>query len=142
MRLRIFKNNPEELLEKGLKIVASSNDSKYIHRVVMVNLMLSGKLSSLALSKLSGISQRTLNQWVTIADEQGFERLKAVKQTGKPSKLNDNQLEEIKDAISKDPEKSGFKVWDGPSLSAYIKAKYSIRLGVRQCQRLFHKLGF
>ena len=75
MRVRAFKNNPDELLEKGIEIVESSNESKYIHRVVMVNLMLSGKLSSLALSKLSGISQRTLNQWLTIADEQVFEGL-------------------------------------------------------------------
>ena len=59
MSVRAFKNNPDELLEKGIEIVESSNESKYIHRVVMVNLTLSGKLSSLALGKLSGISQRT-----------------------------------------------------------------------------------
>lgn len=142
MRPHVFKNKPEELLEEGLKIVESSSDSKFIHRVVMVNLMLSGKLNSLSLSKLSGISQRTLNHWITVADEEGFDRLKAIKQSGKPPRLNNDQLEEIKDALSQDPEKSGYRVWDGPSLSQFIKSKYAIELGVRQCQRLFHKLGF
>ena len=30
----------------------------------------------------------------------------------------------------------------GPTLSAYIKETYDINLGVRQCQRLFHELGY
>ena len=33
-------------------------------------------------------------------------------------------------------------MWDGPNLYDYIKKKYDINLSVRQCQRLFHKLGF
>ena len=36
----------------------------------------------------------------------------------------------------------GFKVWDGPSLSAHIKKQYAIDIGVRQCQRLFRNLGY
>jgi transposase len=33
-------------------------------------------------------------------------------------------------------------IWDGTTLSAYIKKKYEIDLGVRQSQRLFRLLGF
>jgi len=33
-------------------------------------------------------------------------------------------------------------LWDGKTLSAFISKEYTIQLGVRQCQRLFHKLGF
>ena len=47
------------------------------------------------------------------------------------------------DAIDMDdPEKYGYHVWDGPTLSAYIKSKYDIDLGVRSCQKLLHKMGF
>ena len=35
-----------------------------------------------------------------------------------------------------------YTVWDGPALSDYIQKTYGINLGVRQCQRLFHELGF
>lgn len=41
-----------------------------------------------------------------------------------------------------DPKKYSQNVWDGPSLSAYIEDTYKIKLSVRQCQRLFHTLGF
>lgn len=40
------------------------------------------------------------------------------------------------------PDNHGFKVWDGPSLSKYIKDTFDIDLGVRACQKLLHKMGF
>jgi len=90
MRNHTFKNDPKDLLDKGQSIVNSSSESKFMHRVVMVNLMLSGGLSSRQLSKLCGIPQRTLNQWLCKVDEQGFEALRAIKQEGRPSKLQDS----------------------------------------------------
>jgi transposase len=33
-------------------------------------------------------------------------------------------------------------LWDGKTLSLFIKNQYSVVLGVRQCQRLFRQLGF
>ena len=39
-------------------------------------------------------------------------------------------------------EEQGYYKWDGLTLSDYIKEKYNIDLKVRQCQRLFHELGF
>ena len=142
MRVRTFKHSREELLEEGIKIVSSSSDSKYINRVTMVNLLLKGKFTAGSLSELSGILERTLCDWVKTADEEGFERLRAVKQTGRPSKLTEEQKTEIKDTISDTPEKHGYRVWDGPSLSDFISAKYGVAYGVRQCQRLFCVLGF
>lgn len=142
MRTHIFKNDPKDLLERGKQIVSSSNDAKYIHRVTLVNLLLAGGMSAAELGRLSGVSERTLRTWVTTADEAGFEKLKAVKQEGRPSKLNESQTAEIKDALQKDPLEFGYKVWDGPTLSTFIKDKYDIELGIRQCQRLFHNLGF
>lgn len=142
MRLHAFKNNPEKLLQEGLELISSSSDYKFVHRVVMVNLMLSGKMSSLQLSKFSGIPQRTLNQWLCTVDEFGFERLKAVKQEGRPRRLSEQQMVEIKDAVSNDPEIEGFRVWDGPSLSEFIRKKFDLELGVRQCQRILRELGF
>ena len=142
MRTRTFINDPETLLKQGQKIVSSSNDSKYIYRVTLVNLLLAGKMTSSELSTLSGVPERTLRTWVKTADEDGFEQLRAVKQEGRPRRLNANQTAEIKDTLNRDPSDYGYKVWDGPSLSSYIKGTYDIDLGVRQCQRLFHELGF
>ncbi len=65
-----------------------------------------------------------------------------VKPKGRPATFSDTQLEKIKQAVSDDPENYGYHVWDGPTLSDYIKATYNIEYGTRACQKLFHRLGF
>ena len=108
----------------------------------MVNLVLSG-LTPSYLSTYCGNSKSTITRWVKIADEQGFEALKVKKQTGRKPKLTGDQKEQIRAILEEDdPKKYGHNVWDGPSLSAYIEKTYTVKLSVRQCQRLFHSLGF
>ena len=142
MPARKYKTNPSDLLAEGLLIVNSTDDAKYQHKVEMVNLVLSG-LTPSYLSTYCGDSKNTITLWVKVADEQGFEALRAKKQSGRPSKLTSNQIAEIRSVLKEDnPKKYGHNVWDGPSLAAYIKATYSVTLCVRQCQRLFHNLGF
>src|SRR6516162_11010121 len=50
----------------------------------------------------------------------------------------------INAALRRMPRESGLggNVWDGKTLAAWIKRQYGIVLGVRQCQRLFRRLGF
>lgn len=142
MNTRTFKHDPDELLMEGKKIINSSSDAKYVFRVAMVNFMLARTATAEELSNLSGIPRRTLTSWVQKVDENGFESLKAIKQPGRSSRLSDEQMAIIKDAIESDPEDSGYRVWDGTTLSDYIREQFNIDLGVRQCQRLFHTLGF
>ena len=142
MNTRAFIHDPEELLKEGTSIINSSNDAKYVLRVALVNFMLAKTASAEELSSLSGIPRRTLTSWVQKVDEYGFESLRAIKQTGRPSRLTEEQMAEIKVAIESDPEDSGYRVWDGTTLSDYIHDRYGIELGTRQCQRLFHTLGF
>ncbi len=141
MKVRHFIHSPEELLKQGQEIVKQGSDAKYIHRVSMVNLKLGG-MRSKDLSECCGDSIRTINTWVKKVDEEGWESLMTVKQTGRPATLTGTQLEEIKQALSNDPENYGYHVWDGPTLSDYIKATYNKEYGIRACQKLFHRLGF
>ena len=142
MPARKYKTNPAQLLVEGPQIVHSTSDAKYRHKVEMVNLVLSG-LTPSYLSTYCGNSKRTITLWVKIADEQGFEALKTKKRPGRPAKLTKEQKTEIGAILEEDdPKKYGQNVWDGPSLSAYIEKIYAVKLGVRQCQRLLHSLGF
>lgn len=138
---RKFKHPKGELLEEGKRIVSSTRDSKFVFRVAMVNLMLSGMKAS-ELSEVCGVDQRTLSGWVAKADDQGFESLKAVKQPGRPPRLSDEQKEEIKFVLQEDPEKYEYCNWDGNTLSDYIDKHYEIKYGPRACQKLMHELGF
>lgn len=142
MPARKYKTNPAQLLAEGQQIVHSTSDAKYRHKVEMVNLVLSG-LTPSYLSTYCGNSKRAITLWVKIADEQGFEALKTKKIPGRPPKLTKGQKMEIRAILEEDdPKKYGQNVWDGPSLSAYIEKIYAVKLGVRQCQRLLHSLGF
>ena len=139
--IRKFKHPKEELLAEGKKIIATDCDSKFLFRVTMVNLILSGIKPS-ELSNYCGVDERTLSGWVAKADNDGFESLRAVKQTGRPSKLSDEQKEKIKGVIKEDPSVYGYTNWDGPSLSDFISKEFDVEYSIRACQKLFHELGF
>ena len=142
MPARKYKTEPAHLLEEGQKIVQTTSDAKYRHKVEMVNLVLSG-LTPSYLSTYCGDSKRTITLWVKTADEQGFEALNPKKPTGRPPRLTKEQKAEIRTILEEDaPKKYGQNVWDGPSLSSFIEKTYAIKLSVRQCQRLLHSLGF
>lgn len=139
---RTFIHDPKELLETGAKIIESSDEFKYIFRVTLVNFMLARTATAEEISAFSGVPRRTLTSWVQKVDEYGFEALKSVKQPGRTPRLSEKQMAEIKVAISSFPEESGYRVWDGITLSDFIKKHYNIDLGIRQCQRIFNMLGF
>lgn len=107
----------------------------------MVNLIFGG-ISPKELSTYCSETERTLQLWVKKVDECGWESLLAVKQTGRPKVLTDQQISEIKEAVQRPPKESGYLVWDGPTLSNYIKTRYDIAYGVRACQKLLHEMGF
>ena len=143
MMTRMLKHEAEELLTEGKKLLESGEDSKFAYRVTMVNLLLEDSgMTTARLSELSGIPTRTLNDWVKKADESGFEALRGKKAPGKAARLTAEQLDKIKEAVADAPTKSGYLRWDGKALSDYIEKTFRVTLGVRQCQRLFHKLGF
>ena len=141
MNLRKYSTDPSVLLEQGKAIMSSSDESKYLFRVFAVNMVLSGTPAS-QVGASAGFTKAAVTGWVKTVDEKGFEALRPQKRPGRPSKLSEQQLKEIDAILQSDPKDHGLKVWDGPSLSAYIKTHYEIDIGVRQCQRLFRNLGY
>lgn len=141
MKVHHFNNDPKELLSQGINIVKKNADNKFVHRVSMVNLVLSGMSPSL-LAQYCGDGERTINSWVKKVDECGWDSLIAVKQKGRPMLLSKEQISEIKNAVNADPENYGYHVWDGPALSDFIKNQYDVTYGVRASQKLLHKMGF
>lgn len=141
MNRRKYKNDPAFLLKEGKDIMLSHDDTRFYFRVFSVNFVLNG-MSAANVAEIAGVSRSTVSDWVKAVDEKGFEALKSVKPSGRPSKLTAEQKYEIDIVLQKEPSEFGYKVWDGPTLSAYIKKTYQIELSTRQCQRLFHELGY
>lgn len=123
--------------------IRRSYEARYDHRLHAILLVAQG-MSGRQAAQLLGDSPRTVAYWVQRFEAEGLAGLADADRPGRPRKLNQNQLYQIEQALRKFPFEVGLSVnlWDGKALSAYIKQKFGIQLGVRQCQRLFRQLGF
>jgi transposase len=123
--------------------IARSEDSRYDHRLHGMLLVCQG-LSCPEVSKILGDSPRIIEYWVKDFNEKGFEGLREEKRSGRPSVIDGTILSNIESDLKQNPTSFGYtqNLWDGKMLSHHLKEKYDIKVGVRQCQRLFNKLDF
>ncbi len=135
-------NDPDVIL--GLQDeIRRSEEARYDHRLHGILLVAQG-LSGRKVAKLLGDAPRTVQYWVKRFEQDGLAGLIDQERPGRPSALNQQQLEEINRALRQSPRAHGLgeNLWDGKTLSAFIEKRYRLPLGIRQCQRLFRQLGF
>ena len=136
----------EDLKKKIQQYFRENEEAKFIHRLHGILLKIDNKDTACeTIAKMFGQSSRTISNWINKVNKTGdIEVLRDKVKPGRTPKLNDEQLLIIKNSLQKSPELSGVSanIWDGKSLSFYIEKEFKIVLGVRQCQRLFTKLGF
>ena len=123
--------------------IRRSEESRYDHRLHGVLLVAQG-MSCPEVSRLLGDAPRTVEYWVRRFEDKGLAGLVEGERSGRPRRLNDKQLEEINLALRQTPEFVGITsgLWDGKGLAAFIKKRYGVTLGVRQCQYMFKSFGF
>ncbi len=123
--------------------IRRSEESRYDHRLHGVLLVAQG-MSCPEVSRLLGDSPRTVEYWVRRFEERGLSGLVEGERSGRPRRLNGEQWEEINSALRQPPESAGIPrgLWDGKGLAAFIKKRYGVTLGVRQCQYMFKAFGF
>ena len=142
MKVRQYKNDPVELDCKLKAILKENIDIELGYKLSFISMVLNGALPK-DVAEYCVHDERAIQKWVKIADEQGFDALKRKKKGGRPPLLNAEQKAEIK-AVLEDPnslEEYGYRVWDGRTLSEFIKKWYDVDISVRNCQYLFHELG-
>lgn len=123
--------------------IRRNDQARYDHRLHSLLLIAQGMTCPEAAKKF-GDSVRTVQYWMHRFEEEGFAGLTDADHPGRPKRLNQEQLNEIDLILRKTPVDVGLEgnIWDGKTLSAFIKKKYKITLGVRQCQRIFRQLDF
>lgn len=123
--------------------IRRSYEARYDHRLHAI-LMVAQDLSCRQVAQLLGDSPRTVAYWVKRFEAEGLSGLADADRPGRPSKLNEEQVQSIERALRSDPSEYGLagNLWDGKILSHFIDQQFGIQLGVRQCQRLFRRLGF
>ena len=123
--------------------IRRSYEARYDHRLHAILLVAQG-MSCRQAAKLLGDSPRTVAYWANRFETEGLSGLADSDRPGRPTRLNEQQLSEIHDALCSSPSDYGLSanLWDGKLLSYFINQQFGIELGVRQCQRLFRQFGF
>ena len=136
-------NNAREITLQIQEALSQSEDAKYFHKLDLVLLTVNG-MSSKEVASLYNEFPTTVSYWTKKAVESGVESLRGGKHTGRPSKLNSEQLVEIEGILRNPPTDLGYDMpaWDGILLSQHILVTYKTKISVRQCQRILRKLGF
>ena len=123
--------------------IRRSYEARYDHRLHAI-LMVAQGMSCRQVAQLLGDSPRTVAYWVKRFETEGLSGLADADRPGRPSKLDQGQIQVIETALRSHPSQYGLagNLWDGKLLSHFIEQQFGIQLGVRQCQRLFRQLGF
>ncbi|MDP2797990.1 MAG: winged helix-turn-helix domain-containing protein [Methanoregula sp.] len=136
------KNADQTVLDIQQEI-GRSDDSRYDHRLHGVLLIAKGR-NCYDVAEILGHSSKTIESWVHQFNDLGFEGLRDEIRPGRPTRISESNIFEINKDLRKNPRELGYtqNLWDGKLLSHHLRKNYAISMGVRQAQRLFHKLGF
>jgi transposase len=123
--------------------ISRSPLSRYDHRLHGLLLLCQG-MSTYEVGQILGHSPRTIQYWYRRYQEDGFAGLTDAEGRGRRSSLSKAQEKQLAADLRKSPERFAYSQgqWDGILLSYHIKQMFGLDLGTRQCQRLFHKMGF
>ena len=135
--------DPDEMKVAIQQEIGRSEESRYDHRLHGLLLVANGQ-SCRGVAELMGEDATTVQRWVHRFEEAGFEGLREGERPGRPRSLSERQWRQLQRDLRRSPEAFGLNenLWDGRLLSEHLKRHYGIELGVRQCQRLFHQMGF
>ena len=124
--------------------IRRSDESRYDHRLHGVLLVAHG-ISCREAAGVLGDAPRTVENWVHRFEKHGLAGLTEGERPGRPSRLSPAQRATVEAALRQSPAEAGVEgggVWDGKTLSRYLKQEFEVELRARQCQRLFRQWGF
>ncbi|MDE2451166.1 MAG: helix-turn-helix domain-containing protein [Gammaproteobacteria bacterium] len=123
--------------------IGRSEESRYDHRLHGLLLLAAGH-SCQDVAALFGEDDTTVQRWFHRFEEGGLQALRESERPGRPRSLDPEQWRELQADLRKSPLDLGLTAatWDGSSLSAHLRRRFGVQLGVRQCQRIFRQMGF
>lgn len=84
----------------------------------------------------------TISDWLSLIQLEGISRKSDIKQTGKPKRLTDEQIEKLKPILLKSPEEQDFKftMWTTKLVIELINKLYNVSYKPLQVRRILHRL--
>ena len=135
---------PKSKVKQIQKEINTTQDLKYANRLHGLLLISSQNMTCPEAANHLGKARNTTLVWVNKFNKDGLKALIDKERSGRPPRLTEEEMEKLKVILKSSPEETGISrnIWDGKTLSEYISKEFNVQLGVRQCQKLFHKLGF
>jgi putative transposase len=140
-KLRITRPSPnyDELVELYKKEKNAKQKVRYLALVLMHEKHNCGEVA-----KTIKMSTRSVQLWVNAFNDEGIEGIIVNSPPRRPSRLSEEQKEELKRDVATHPRELGYKFsnCEGKHVSKHIKRKFNVSLKMRRCQYLLHELGF
>ena len=88
------------------------------------------------------VIRRIVNEWVKRFYEQGLKGLQEEPRSGRPCKLNNEQLTQLSEYISNNSIKENGGRLKAQTIATYISKEFKVQYSVFNIYRLLHQLGF
>ena len=123
--------------------ILRSQESRYDHRLHGL-LLISQGMDCYQAAEWLGQNPTTVQRWVHRFERSGFAGLEEGDRSGRPPRLRESQWAQVDRDLRRSPRPFGYaqNLWDGKLLVHHLRRTYGVRLGARQCQRIFHPLHF
>jgi transposase len=140
---KLVLNSSDKVRQEILGEISNLNNGHYIHRLDALLLIAYGR-DAYEVAVMYGHSPRSIHDWIKGVNQHGLDYLLDDQKPGRPTKLSQEQLDQLRGDILHTPSELGYdqNSWNGKLLSEHIRDKYGVELKTRRCQALFHELGF
>lgn len=133
-----------DLSRKSLLELADRIPGAWIGIRIAGYLLILAGWKSTQVADLFGLSRNGVVKWIRKANRVGLAAVEDSRRSGRPTRLDDQILEELDQVLSKPPREVGLPRtrWDGVVVVEYLKRVHRIDIHVRHAQRLIRKLGY
>jgi transposase len=140
---KLTVRDPDTMRLGILDEIQRNEDSRYDHRLHGILLICKG-MSCYQVADILGQAPRTVQYWVRRFETHGFAGLQEKSRQGRPAALDESALTKVGKDLRQEPRSLGYSqnFWDGKLLSHHLEVAYGVKMGIRQSQRLFKRLGF
>jgi len=90
------------------------------------------------------VGKRTFYDWVNRFLDFGIDGVYESQRSGRPPKLNAEQLEILCDIVDSGPVAYGLEtgIWTAPTIQSVIEREFGVRYNPSHVRRILHRLGF
>lgn len=91
-----------------------------------------------------GIARQTVYTWKSVLESGGFDALRSIPAPGRPTRLYDSQLKDLRRALLQKPTEHGFgsELWTLKRVGMLIQRRYGVKFGLTNIWLIFGGLGF